>query len=473
MFANVLVLLVMVASAHGFKSKRALELHRRPGSGGTGKWERTIRRANSAQTPFVNVLDYGAIGDNHTDCTKAFQAALNYVQTNRKGGIVYAPSGMYVFEGPLQIPDGVTLQGSYDKVPSHDGGRELDDGTVLVPTFGRGDTNPESYFISVAMNAAVTGLVIFHKEQLKLGLPVPYPWAIVLRQNNAAVADVELLNAWNGINATLAGRHYIARVQGQPVNIGIFVDQTYDIGRIEDVHFNPWFSPAPAYMKQQLTHGRAFVFGRSDWEYVFNTFAFGYAIGYHFIQTPTGAMNGNFLGLGADLAINASVRVDAAQPAGLLFTNGEFTAFENKQWLPKTQVNHSSQVVIGPKNQGAVAFIDTSFWGPSSSVARIEGDSITSFSNCQFVEWSEENGQTGLPAIDAKSGAKLIATSNVFHQAKLAISLDPSVSQAIIQGNMFQSTKAEALSLPPDVLKNPEQYAVLGNSFTVKQTRTD
>ena len=40
---------------------------------------------------------------------------------------------MYVFEGPLQIPDGVTLQGSYDKVPSHDGGRELNDGTVLVP----------------------------------------------------------------------------------------------------------------------------------------------------------------------------------------------------------------------------------------------------------------------------------------------------------------------------------------------------
>ncbi len=24
--------------------------------------------------------------------------------------------------------------------------------------------------------------------------------------------------------------------------MGIFVDQTYDIGRIEDVHWNPWFS---------------------------------------------------------------------------------------------------------------------------------------------------------------------------------------------------------------------------------------
>ena len=59
-------------------------------------------------------------------------------------------------------------------------------------------------------------------------------------------------------------------------------------------------------MKWQLTHGRAFVFGRSDWEYVLNTFAFGYAVGYHFIETPTGSMNGNFVGLGADLAVNAS-----------------------------------------------------------------------------------------------------------------------------------------------------------------------
>jgi hypothetical protein len=51
--------------------------------------------------------------------------------------------------------------------------------------------------------------------------------------DNAAVQDVELLNSWNGVNATLAHRHYIARVQGQPVNIGLFIDQTYDIGRVE------------------------------------------------------------------------------------------------------------------------------------------------------------------------------------------------------------------------------------------------
>ena len=40
------------------------------------------------------------------------------------------------------------------------------------------------------------------------------------------------------------------------------------------------------------------MFARTDWEYVFNTFAFGYAIGYHFVASPQGSCNGNFLGIG-------------------------------------------------------------------------------------------------------------------------------------------------------------------------------
>ena len=95
-----------------------------------------------------------------------------------------------------------------------------------------------------------------------------------------------------------AGRHFIARIQGQPLNTGLFIDSTYDIGRVENVHWNPWFCTRIPFMRWQLTFGRAFVVARSDWEYFYNTFAFGYSIGYHFIQSPDGACNGNFLGIG-------------------------------------------------------------------------------------------------------------------------------------------------------------------------------
>lgn len=69
-------------------------------------------------------------------------------------------------------------------------------------------------------------------------------------------------------------------------------------------------------------------------------------------------MNGNFVGIGADYACNASVqvggcdrsiggievcsclelllKVDASQAPGLLITNGEFTAFHNKDFAPNS-----------------------------------------------------------------------------------------------------------------------------------------
>ena len=144
--------------------------------------------------------------------------------------------------------------------------------------------------------------------------------------------------------AVATARFYIARIQGQPLNTGVLVDEMYDIGRVENVHWNPWWCPDTTTMYNQLTYGRSFVFGRADWVYVFNTFSFGYAIGYHFIQTGTGSCNGNFVGIGADLATNYSVKVDASQPAGILIVNGEFTSFETSQW---GETKYGTNIFVG------------------------------------------------------------------------------------------------------------------------------
>jgi hypothetical protein len=44
------------------------------------------------------------------------------------------------------------------------------------------------------------------------------------------------------------------------------VDAIYDIGRIENVHFNPWWSMERKLFEWQQKNGEAFVFGRSDWQ---------------------------------------------------------------------------------------------------------------------------------------------------------------------------------------------------------------
>ena len=99
--------------------------------------------------------------------------------------------------------------------------------------------------------------------------PTPYPWNLDLIADNAAVQDIEILNPYNAVRAVLAGRHLIARIQGQPLHTGLFVDKTCDIGRVENVHWNPWFCQRVPFMRHQLTYGLAFLVARSDWEYFF------------------------------------------------------------------------------------------------------------------------------------------------------------------------------------------------------------
>jgi hypothetical protein len=109
-----------------------------------------------------------------------------------------------------------------------------------------------------------------------------------------------------------------------------------------------------------------------------------------------------FPGHWRDLATNASVQVDASQPPGLLITNGEFTAFSTQDWCPACTAD-STQVVVGASNSGPVKFVDSSFWGPSDSIARLSGTGTTSFVSCEFVQWDQRYNK-GSPAIDAEAG---------------------------------------------------------------------
>ena len=95
-----------------------------------------------SQPPVFVVTDFGAKGDNHTDCTAAFQDALDAAK-QAGGGETYVPPGIFILAGNLTVWPGVvrfllsfecvstvfrlmlvyvltqTLRGSYSSVPSH------------------------------------------------------------------------------------------------------------------------------------------------------------------------------------------------------------------------------------------------------------------------------------------------------------------------------------------------------------------
>jgi len=190
-------------------------------------------------------------------------------------------------------------------------------------------------------------------------------------------------------------------------------------------------------MSWQLTYGRAFVIARSDWEYFLNTFAFGYAVGYHFIASQAGSCNGNFLGIGADMAVNASVLVDAADAFGILITNGEFTAFMDPNFGATSA--DSTQVVVGAGNTGAVRFVNSAFWGPSHHIARIEGSGSVGFGDCIFCQWSAN--MKGQYAIQANGTGTINIHNCEFQQDENQISLDARIRRAVIIGNTFTGTQ--------------------------------
>ena len=277
-----------------------------------------------------SVRDFGALGDGKTDDTISFQKALD-AAGKAGGGVVHAPRGNYFFAGQLNVPSAVTLKGIWESVPAHNGIRDAglpkptDDGTTFLIT-GNAGTEDGPPFLTLNHNSTLKGVVLYYPDQNPAEEPKPYPWAIAMRGKNPAVLAVEVLNPYNGIDATQNERHLIRDVQGQPLRRGILVDAIYDIGRIENVHFNPWWSLQPKVRAWMQEHGEAFIFGRTDWQYVLNTFCFGYNVGYKFIATKAGVCNGNFLGLGADDCFTA-VAVEQSAPMGLLISNGEFVSF--------------------------------------------------------------------------------------------------------------------------------------------------
>lgn len=378
--------------------------------------------------PVLNVKDFGALGDGQTDDTAAFQKALD-AAASQGGGTVFAPRGNYLFAGHLNVPQAVTLRGIWESVPAHNGIRDAglpkptDDGTTFLVTEAAG-TEEGPAFLTLNTNSTLKGVVLYYPKQNPEEPPQPYPWAIALRGKNPAVLDVELLNPFNGIDATRNERHLIRNVHGQPLRRGVLVDQIYDIGRIENVHFNPWWSMRPKLFQWQMEHGEAFIFGRTDWQYVLNTFCFGYHVGYRFLQTKAGVCNGNFLGIGADDCQTAVV-VDQCAPMALLITNGEFVSFHGPD---------PTMVRVESTNSGTVRFVNCAFWGPCNQIAKIAGRGTVGFSDCTFVQWDAP--KEGQHAIQAQDGS-LVVRGCEFRQNRPQIELGAGVDRAVISDNLF------------------------------------
>lgn len=277
------------------------------------------------------VREAGARGDGATDDTAAFETAMRSV-ARAGGGAVFVPAGRYAIRGNLTVPQGVTLRGELE---TPDPARALR-GTVLMAFAGRGAASARP-FISLRPSSGLKGLAIWYPQQDAAHI-TPYPFS-VRHASEATVEDVALVNAYQGIDIGPGGNgtHMIRNVYGTPLATGIQIDNCFDTGRIENVHFAPdyWSGSglpgAPAmngpHTQWLRANGVALRLFRIDWECITFVKIRGYRIGAEALPSRHappinngGPPYGHFYGCEIVDCTNAFSATDARFP-GFLFTH--------------------------------------------------------------------------------------------------------------------------------------------------------
>jgi len=391
-----------------------------------GVWLTLITLLLACSSTFSAPSKEGFPAGNKADDTAALQALLD-AKAKDGGGVVALPAGQFRLEGSLSIPSGVTLQGEWQG-PHFS---ITNQGTCLLAYGGRGQEEGAP-LITLNTNSTLKGVTVFYPEQTFSDIQ-PYPWTIAGNGTHMNIMDVTLVNPYRGIDlSNRHAMHYIRNVYGCPLRTGVRIDGCYDIGRVENVHFNPnsWTrldaptAPKGPEADKLMTYLRencvAFDIGGSDWEFMMNTFSYGCKVGYRFYHSQSGVANGNFLGIAADWAVTPLLVEDSSR-AGLLITNGEF-------------VGRKAAVTIAETNKGVVQLSNCSFWGSPERVALVEGGGAVSFNQCNFSAWDKANHTN--PAIDVRGGTITIQACR-FALPQPDIRLGPEVVAATIIGNQM------------------------------------
>jgi hypothetical protein len=365
---------------------------------------------------------FGAKGDGATDNTAAIQRAIDAAA--KLGGIVTIGAGKFLVAGSLTVPAGVTVRGINTR-PLY---IEPAVGTIILATGGRDKEDAPALF--ELRSGAVEGLTVYYPDQKPTDIH-RYPYTFHCAGGDDTIQDITLINSYNGVRTGPEPnvRHLVRNLFGTVLRRGIFVDACSDIGRIENVQFHChyWSSaafggawePIYEYMWKNL---EAFVFARTDWEYVTNTFVFPTRIGYHFVKSAAGACNGQFSGIGSD-ASEYCVVVDDIQYMGLLITNGQFVSFNGANPV---------EIVVNPTCSGSVRLTNCAFWGPARQIATLKGPGFVSFENCFISDWGKDD--PSLPGIDVHAGRVQVRGCS-FKSDRPAVRLGARLEHAVITDN--------------------------------------
>jgi hypothetical protein len=376
------------------------------------------------QLGYINARNppYGATGNGTNDDAAAIQAALTAAGSNG-GGVVFLPRGNYLISSNLVVPAETSLVGVWRSPTAWS--QYL--GTTLLAVGGAGTTSGAPFITLQGPNSVLDGVTVYYPNQVMNNPPTPYPWTIQAGGgDNVTIQNVLMVNPYQGIDLATytSGRHLVRGVYGQPLLTGIQVDQCYDIGRIMDIHFWPFWSGNTNIQAFQSANAVSFDFLRTDWEVVQDIFSYGYGIGARFRASANGAMSGqmsnvNFdnVDIGLQLSATASDGMNV-QIANLNIANdGGGTNHIGIQGLTGTAELNVNGACFGGQLYQPVS------WNNSG---------LLTLSNARFLSW-----QSTLQAINIISGQAILQGNWFSTNIGVAIRIGAGTSRAMILGNML------------------------------------
>ncbi len=402
----------------------------------------SARAAEASAVPFPQFLDvraFGAMGDGAADDTAAFQTALNEAHQAGGGGVM-VPPGRYLIGGHLDVPQNVTLEGLFTAPPTTPWRSDTSDGkpqlagSVLLAVEGAGKP-AGTPFIQLSTNATLKGIAVFYPEQREANPPVAYPWTVsssLHGADNCAIMDVLLINPYQAVDfgGRATGRHLIRNLNAAPLYRGLFIDHCLDVGRVENIHFWPFWGASGPASEFRLQEGKAFVIGRTDWQHVTNCFCIGYETGFQFVRGCSphpayqGGGNSQIVGGGADLCNRAVHVVELQGHSGVRFVNSQLYG----------------DIIVESSNHGPVQFTACGLFGSALgahgvSLARIEGGGKVSFTDCHIH--CIDPRATARPLIHATAGRLQVRGCEILdgHAARDHVVLEPDVAYAVISDN--------------------------------------
>lgn len=363
---------------------------------------------------------YNAKGNGTNDDTAAIQAALNDAAA-AGGGVVFLPRGNYLINTHLLVPAQTSLVGVWRSVSAYS--QNL--GTTLLAVEGAGSTSGVPFLTLQGNNSTLEGVTVFYPNQVVANPPTPYPWAIAGGGgDNITVQNVLLVNPYLGIDLATHGcpRHLIRSVYGQPLLTGIAVDQCYDIGRIMEIHFWPFWTQDASIEAFQSANAVSFDFMRTDWEVVQDIFSWGYGIGARFRASANGAMNGQMSNINFD-NVDIGLQLSDTQPYAVHISNLNIANAGGG-------TNHIG--IQATSGSSGLNVNGATFWGQLRQPVSWNNSGLLTLSNARFLSWDP-----AVPCIDVITGRAVLQGNYFTDNVGIAIRVRSTTDRVMVLGNML------------------------------------